>query len=67
MSLGVKTQRREFEKVVKRYQKYLQLYALLNNGSYEGAKNFPDFYKCQVFTTRYSDPRVLTLGYGMRA
>lgn len=66
MGFGLSTQRKEFEKVVKKYRKYLQLYAMLNMGSREGAVSFADFYLRQTFTTRYSDPRILTLGYGMR-
>lgn len=62
MSSMYDTNRENFEKLLKKYQDYLQLYATFNNGSIEGATPFQVFYWRFTYHIRYEDPqRVMVL------
>lgn len=57
-------QRDHFEKLLKKFLEYLELYAALNNGSIEGASTYDEFYLRFTYLNRYADPsQVQRTGY----
>ena len=57
-------QRDHFEKLLKKFFEYLELYADFNGGSIEGAATYDEFYLRFTYVSRYSDPtQVKTAGY----
>lgn len=61
MVSGIKTQRKEFERILRNYRIYLETYRMFNNGSVLGATRFPDFYEFRTYVLKYSDQRVFSL------
>ncbi len=56
------TNRENFDKLLKKYYEYLQLYKVFNNGSIKGATSFEAFYWRFTYSIRYEDPqRVMAL------
>lgn len=56
------TNRENFDKLLKKYKEYLQLYKSFNNGSAQGATPFEAFYWRFTYSIRYEDPqRVMAL------
>ena len=51
--------RKNFLKLVQRYNGYVELYALLNNGSKEGITPFEEFYWRFSYQVKYDDPAAL--------
>lgn len=51
------TSRENFDKLRRKYDEYLALYATFNNGSIEGATPFPVFYWRFTYYIRYEDPQ----------
>ena len=50
------TQRVVFDKIVEKYNDYVALYALCNDGSEQGATSFREFYWRYIYLYRYQDP-----------
>jgi len=52
-------EREEYNKIVKRYNDYCKLYALMNNGSTKGVTPFEEFYWRFAYIIKYDDPSAL--------
>ncbi len=52
-------EKKEYKKIVKRYNDYLALYAMCNHGSTAGATPFEEFYWRFSYIIKYDDPAAL--------
>lgn len=52
--------RENFNKIVKSYREYVELYRLINGGSLEGATPFTDFYWRYSFFVKYQDVTIIS-------
>ena len=55
MSFNYESTRERFNLIAKQYKDYLELYALINGGSIEGASRFVEFYWMQTYYAKYLD------------
>lgn len=63
-SMSYTNQRDNFDKLLKKYLEYLELYRQLNNGSTDGASTYDEFYIRFTYLNRYADPtQVQRTGY----
>ena len=51
--------KKEYKKIVKKYNDYLALYAVFNKGSTAGATPFEEFYWRFSYIIKYDDPGAL--------
>ena len=64
LRMSYTNQRDHFEKLLRKYTDYLDLYADMNGGSMKGASTFDEFYLRYTYLDRYSDPsKVKQAGY----
>jgi hypothetical protein len=52
-------EKKEYKKIVKRYNDYISLYAMCNQGSTAGATPFEEFYWRFSYIIKYDDPAAL--------
>ena len=50
--------RDNFNKIIKKYEEYVELYTLVNGGSREGLTPFSTFYWRYTFHVRYQDNKL---------
>lgn len=56
------TNRENFEKIIKNYLSYVDLYKTVNGGSSEGIVPFDEFYWLHNYHVKYEDPsRIATV------
>lgn len=55
MGVAYENQRVLFDKLLKKYREYLNLYKIFNNGSLKGATTFDQFYWRMTYLSRYQD------------
>lgn len=54
------SQRQVLEGIIDKYNSYLELYAMFNDGSIQGATTFDEFYWRFSYTIRWEDEFALT-------
>ena len=60
MSISYENQRVLFDKLLKKYTDYLELYKAINNGSLKGATPFEQFYWRMTYLSRYHDRKTFS-------
>jgi hypothetical protein len=53
--MSFEVRRENFEKLLKKYKEYIELYRLVNNGSTEGVTSFDEFYLRLTYYDRYNN------------
>lgn len=53
--MSFEVRRENFEKLLKKYNEYVELYRLVNNGSIDGVTSFDEFYLRLTYYDRYSN------------
>lgn len=51
----------DYKKIRSKYVSYLKSYKALNRGSTAGARSFGEFYISHIYTSIYSDERIIAL------
>lgn len=59
MSMAYENRRDQFDELVKKYNDYVLLYKIFNNGSTEGLASFADFYWRMTYLADYQDPSTI--------
>lgn len=52
--MDYETKRDQFDRIVKAYKEYINLYRFVNNGEIDGVSDFGDFYMRFTFYGRYN-------------
>ena len=62
--MSFEVRRENFEKILKKYKEYVDLYRMVNHGSEEGVTTFDEFYLRLTYYDRYNNAlKIAGTGY----